>query len=102
MTRLFFAGMVLGAVLSSASAATTINAANRFSYGANIGWMNWRGDDANGAVIGEFVCSGFISGANVGWINLGSGSPVNGIRYQNNSGADFGVNHDGIGNLRGF
>jgi hypothetical protein len=29
-------------------------------------------------------------------------SSANGIRYQNNSATDFGVNHDGLGNLRGY
>ena len=84
------------------SAATTINAVNRFAYGANIGWMDWSGDIANGAVIGAFVCSGNIYAANVGWLSLGNGSPVSGVRYQNNSASDFGVNHDGAGNLSGF
>src|SRR5437899_599745 len=83
-------------------AATTINATNKFAYGANIGWMDWRGDTNNGAVIGEYVCSGYIYAANVGWINLGSGSPFNGIQYQNLSAVDFGVNQDGLGNLRGY
>lgn len=89
-------------VTFTTSAATSINSANRFSYGANIGWMDWRGDVANGAVIGEFVCSGYIYSANVGWIQLGDGTPANGVRYLNLSGDDFGVNHDGAGNLRGF
>ena len=83
-------------------AATTIDPANSFAYGVNIGWIDWRGDVVNGAVIGAFVCSGYLYSANAGWIHLGDGTPVNGIRYQNNSAADFGVNHDGIGNLRGF
>src|SRR5215472_16009948 len=69
----------------SASAASTINATNKFAYGANIGWLDWRGDTNNGAVIGEYVCSGYLYAANVGWINLCSGSPANGIQYQNNS-----------------
>lgn len=92
----------LALVALSAPAATTINSANRFAYGANIGWVDWRGDGANGAVVGEFVCSGSIYAANVGWVHLGNGSPANGIRYQNNSASDFGVNHDGSGNLRGY
>jgi hypothetical protein len=83
-------------------AATTIDSVNRYSYGANIGWLNWSGDTANGAVIGEYVCSGYIYSANVGWINLGSGSPTNGIYHQNLSANDFGVNQDGLGNLRGY
>jgi hypothetical protein len=83
-------------------AATTINAANKFSYAANVGWLNFIGDTTNGAVIGENVCSGNIYSANVGWINLGSGAPANQIQYQNNSATDFGVNQDGAGNLSGY
>jgi hypothetical protein len=83
-------------------AATTIDAANQHAYGANIGWIDWRGDTNNGAIIGEYVCAGYIYSANTGWINLGNGSPTNGIYYQNISPNDFGVNQDGIGNLRGY
>ena len=79
-------------VVTGARAATTIDPANAYAYGANIGWVNWSGDEINGAVIGEFICSGYIYSANCGWINLGNGTPANGIRYQNNSATDFGVN----------
>jgi hypothetical protein len=88
--------------LSTARAATTIDAASRYAYGANVGWMDGRGDTNNGAVIGDYICMGYVYAANVGWINLGSGSPANGIQYQNNSASDFGVNQDGLGNLRGY
>lgn len=83
-------------------AATTINPANPYAYGANLGWVNVYADGANGAVIGEFACSGYIYAANVGWIHLGGGTPVNSVQYQNNSATDYGVNHDGLGNLRGY
>ena len=83
-------------------AATTIDAANKYAYGANFGWLNAYADGANGAVIGDYVCMGYIYAANVGWINLGSGNPANGIQYQNNSATDFGINQDGLGNLRGY
>ena len=89
-------------VACAARAATTINPTNRYAYGANIGWIDWRGDTNNGAVVGEYVCSGYIYAANVGWINLGSGAPTNGIQYQNLAASDFGVNQDGLGNLRGY
>ena len=102
MKKLHLALLVSAFFSHAAYAATTINAANHFAYGANIGWIDWRGDVANGAVIGEYVCSGFIYAANVGWINLGDGTPVNGIQYRNNAANDCGVNHDGVGNLRGF
>ena len=84
-----------------ARAATTIDSGNKYAYGANAGWLDLRGDVSHGAVIGQYVCSGNIYSANAGWINLGSGSPANGIYYQNNSASDFGVNQDGLGNLRG-
>src|SRR6266436_2166875 len=79
---------------STCSAATTINATDKYAYGANLGWMDWRGDTNSGAVIGEYVCSGYLYAANIGWINLGNGSPANQIQYQNNSATDYGVNQD--------
>ncbi len=85
----------------TAQAATTFNDVNKHAYGANIGWINCQGDVANGAVIGEYVCSGYLYGANAGWIHLGDGSPANGIQYANDSATDYGVNHDGFGNLSG-
>lgn len=92
----------LNSQLSTGFASTTIDPSNRYAYGANIGWLNCRGDTNNGAVIGECVCSGYIYAANVGWVNLGNGAPTNGIYYQNFSASDFGVNQDGLGNLRGY
>src|SRR6516164_1154548 len=102
MTKRFLAAVILLCSVGVANAGTTIDASNKYAYGANIGWTDWRGDTNNGAVIGAYVCSGYIYTANVGWINLGSGSPTNGIYYQNLSGNDFGVNQDGLGNLRGY
>jgi hypothetical protein len=83
-------------------AGSTIDAANKYAYGANTGWINAYADGTNGAVIGNYYCKGFLYSANVGWINLGGGSPANGIQYQNNSATDFGVNQDGLGNLSGY
>jgi hypothetical protein len=85
-----------------AAGASTINNVNRYAYGANIAWMDWLGDTNNGAVIGQYVCSGYIYAANVGWIHLGDGTATDGIRYGNASATDYGVNHDGVGNLRGY
>jgi hypothetical protein len=94
---------------AAVNASSTISTNNSFAYGANVGWMDWRGDETNGCggctnggVIGEFVVKGFIYAANVGWINLGNGNPTNGIQYTNLSTNDFGVNNLGTGELRGF
>jgi hypothetical protein len=108
-TKLLIASIVASFFILHSSflvhAATTIDPFNKYAWGANLGWMDWTGgsgETATGVVISEYVCSGYIYSANVGWINLGSGSPANGIQYQNNSATDFGVNLDAFGNLRGY
>ena len=83
-------------------AATTIDPTHPYAYGANIGWINAEGDVANGAVIGQAFCEGYMYGANVGWIHLGDGAPVNNMAYANDSAIDYGINHDGLGNLTGY
>src|SRR5215469_10509043 len=88
--------------LAALHAGTSIDPVNRYGYGGNIGWIDWVADTNNGAVLGNYVCSGYLYSANIGWINLGSGNPLNGIQYQNNSVSDFGVNQDGLGNLSGY
>src|SRR2546425_7041714 len=101
MKSALYSLLLLGAVVTL-EAASTISTNNSFAYGANVGWMDWRGDETNGCVgctngvvIGEFVVSGNIFVANVGWINLGNGNPTNGIRYSNAATNDFGVNNLG-------
>ena len=100
--KTFISLLLLVVCVPAVPAGTTIDTANRYAYAANLGWVDWVADTNNGAVIGEYVCSGYLYSANVGWINLGSGSPVNQIQYQNNAANDFGVNQDGLGNLRGY
>ena len=80
----------------------TISVSDPYAYGANIGWIHARPSADWGVVIGGHACSGFAYGVNCGWINFGDASPVNGIRYANTDGADYGVNHDGRGNLSGL
>lgn len=77
---------------SLASAASTIDATQRFAYAANFGWIDARGDGALGGAMGEYVLSGWLWAANVGWIGLGNGVPADGIDYGNASAADYGVN----------
>lgn len=102
LTAILGAFLCIGAQAATTITGTTINPVNRSAYGANFGWINCRGDINHGAVIGEYVCSGYVYAANVGWINLGNGSPANSIQYQNSAATDFGVNTDALGNLRGY
>ncbi|MFH0878216.1 MAG: hypothetical protein V2A34_00745 [Lentisphaerota bacterium] len=103
MRIVFISGLcVFCLVIASHAATSTINADHPYAYGANVGWINARGDVTNGVVIGEYTCSGFLFGANIGWISMGGGSPIDGIRYGNAAANDYGVNHDGSGGLSGF
>ncbi len=98
----FIASAFLLLLGGASFAATTIDVTNAFAWGGNAGEFNWRPSLADGVLTGEYVCSGMVWAANAGWINLGSGTPANGIRYQNTDGADSGVNLLADGKLRGL
>ena len=76
-TRILITAVVSCFILHSSSfvhAGTTIDPFNQYAYAANLGWLDWSGgsgETANGAVIGAYVCAGYIYSANTGWINLG-------------------------------
>jgi len=88
--------------MSVSACPTTIDNNHKSAYGANIAWLNFQGDGANGAVVTEDILAGHVWSANCAWINLGDGSPDSGPHYQNNSATDYGVNLDPVGNLSGF
>lgn len=71
-----------------------------FTWGENIGWMNWR--DAENSAQGVHVYAnhlkGFIWCENIGWVNVGScGGP-----YANTDHTNFGVNIGAGGVLSGY
>jgi len=84
--------LVIVMFASGQACATTINAVNHQAYGANVGWINFRGDVTSGAKIGLYFTTGHVWSANCGWISLGSGTPANGYSYANNTASDWGVN----------
>ena len=56
-------GLGLGFWLAAglaARAATTINAPNQYAYGANVGWLDARGNVAAGAASGQYFCTGYV------------------------------------------
>ncbi len=86
-------------------AQTTINATNKLAWSANTGWIDFRAGRPNatdGFQFGQYTCSGFLWSPNLGWINCGNGMPANGVRYDNTFSTDFGVNHQGNGDLAGL
>jgi len=102
------AATLLLAPAAALAQSSNIDATNKFSWGENIGWMNWRdaGNPATsqGVTVRSKFLSGFIWGENVGWINMGDGTPAGaGGQYANINGTDFGVNRDpATGNLSGY
>jgi hypothetical protein len=83
---------------------TTFDTTDKYAWGTNTGWINFRHDQPNspeGIVFGESFLSGFAYSANIGWIHFGDGSPTNGYAYSNAT-SDHGVNHNGSGNLSGY
>lgn len=100
ISRLALAGVLLLPGLAAAD--TTINATDKYAYAANTGWVNFAANGTDGVVFGDSYLSGYAWAANFGWIHFGDGSPADGIRYQNDNGTDYGVTHDGLGNLGGL
>ena len=100
ITILLLSSFILIGSLASVRAATSIDTNNAYAYGGNFGWASAFADGTNGAVIGQYYCTGYIYSANVGWISLGNG-PSNGWNYTN-LGSDFGVNNVGGGQLSGL
>jgi hypothetical protein len=88
--------------LLPAAADSNIDPSHALSRTDYVGPINWRPTAQTGALVSQYYCSGYIYGSSIGWINLGSGSPANGLSYQNNSANDFGVNVSPGGDLSGF
>jgi hypothetical protein len=92
--------LLLALILAGNLIATTVNPTSRYAYGANTGFID-AGDSSHGLVVGHAYCSGYMYAANTGWIHCGNSTPDNGYQYGNDSSTDFGINHDGFGNLTG-
>ena len=105
ITRYFLTALLPAGIVTLAGAASTIDATSRYTYAANVGWMDWRANGTNGVSANRQYLGGYIYAANIGWINLGDGSPANGTAYSNSSAGDCGVNCTSSGtdlNLSGY
>jgi hypothetical protein len=101
--------LVLSALAASAALAapSNVDSADKFAWGENVGYLNFRDagspSGAQGVVIGTRFLSGFAWGENIGYVNFGDATPFNGLSYANLDGTDFGVNIDPVtGDLFGL
>ncbi|MCG8405372.1 MAG: hypothetical protein MI923_09260 [Phycisphaerales bacterium] len=104
MLRPLIAVMAVLSLTVIVDAQSNVDATNKFGWGENMGWTNWRdaGGTTAGVNVGSTVMGGFVWGENVGFINVGDGTPTNGVNYANVDGTDFGINIDADGDLHGF
>jgi hypothetical protein len=79
-----------------------ISQIDKYAWSEHTGWLNFRPADGGGVTIYPDHLEGYAWAENVGWIKLGSYSGGGAHTYSNSSNTDWGVNHDGAGNLSGY
>jgi hypothetical protein len=93
--------LVLGLLGVAAVQASNIDPTNKWAWGTNIGWINFRPTHA-GVTVYEDHLEGYAWAENVGWIRLGSYTGGGSYTYANSTKDDYGVNRDPSGNLSGY
>ena len=83
-----------------AHADTNIDPVDKWAWSTNTGWVNFNPTYGNVMVYSDHL-EGYAWAENTGWIRLGSYSGATAHTYANTSPDDYGVNHDGMGNLSG-
>jgi hypothetical protein len=95
-------GQALRLRSGQALAATgNIDPVNKWAWGTNVGWINFRPDHGGVTVYPDHL-EGYAWGENIGWIRLGSYTGGGAHTYGNTSNTDYGVNRDASGHLSGY
>ncbi len=96
---------LLGGSATTALAQSNVDAANKYCWSENAGWLNWRDagspPGAQGVKYVYTYFTGFAWAENLGYVNFGL-SPASTPYYSNATGADFGVNIDTDGRVFGL
>ncbi len=83
--------------------AGNIDAANKYAWGTNIGWLNFSPSHGGGVTVYDDHLEGYVWAENIGWIRLGTFTAGTAHTYANGaSAADYGVNNNGSGTLSGY
>jgi len=94
--------IVLCLVAVAQAAAGNINAVDKWAWGSNVGWINFRPTHGGGVTVYSDHLEGYAWGENIGWIRLGSYDGGGSHTYTNDAANTYGVNNDGNGNLSGY
>jgi hypothetical protein len=98
---LLFIALFLAVGVGVVLAAGNIDATNKWTWGTNIGWVNFN-PTHGGVTIYDDHLEGYVWAENIGWVRLGTYIGGGTHTYANSSNTDYGVNNDGSGNLSGY
>jgi hypothetical protein len=105
-TIVVIAVCALGLLMPRPALAQGIDPANRWAWGANLGWLNFApavgGNPSYATVVYADHLEGYAWSENAGWIRLGTHTGGGAHTYGNTSNTDYGVNRDPQGRLSGF
>ena len=102
-----FSALLLGLLLTlpavgmALAAVGNIDAANKWAWGTNVGWVNFAPDNGGVTVYSDHL-EGFAWAENVGWIKLGACTGGSPCTHANTTNSNYGVNNDGTGKLSGY
>jgi hypothetical protein len=82
-------------------AAGNIDAANKWAWGANVGWVNFNPTHGGVTVYADHL-EGYAWAENIGWMRLGAHESGGAHTYANTAATNYGVNNDGSGHLSGY
>ena len=97
----FCAGLFLYPVGNAKTYASNIDPVNKWAWGTNIGWINFRPTHGGVTVYSDHL-EGYAWCESIGWIRMGTHTGGGAYTYSNATAADYGVNRDVSGNLSGY
>jgi hypothetical protein len=93
--------VALGLLQVVHAATGNIDPVNKWAWGTNVGWINFR-PEHGGVTVYDDHLEGYAWGENIGWIRLGSHDGGGAHTYANTTKDNYGVNKDSAGNLFGY
>jgi hypothetical protein len=82
-------------------AAGNIDAVNKYTWGTNIGWINFNPTYGGVTVYADHL-EGYAWAENIGWIRLGTYTGRSTHTYANSAAGNYGINRAAGGQLSGY
>jgi len=94
--------LLLSLLVVTIAYAANIDTNNKWAYVTNVGWINFNPTHGGGNTVYDDHLEGYAWAENIGWIRLGTHEGGGAHTYANTAADNYGVNHDGAGNLSGY